>query len=233
MRVPDPDQAIATLASTWPPAAVHERGPWRLLDNAASAIAPVADADIDAAEAAMRATGRAPLFRLRAGEDRLDAMLAARGYALRDPTQIHALGVAAMAGERVPHMTALLIWPPLARMREIWAAAGITHGHQAVMDRAEGPKTAVFARHAERPAGVAFVAGHGPLAMVHALDVVPELRRQGVATNMLRAACHWAQDNGMTHLALAVTRANGAATALCASLGAQVVENYHHRALEV
>ena len=41
----------------------------------------------------------APLFRIRPGEEALDALLAARGYVVRDPTLILAAPVAAIAGD--------------------------------------------------------------------------------------------------------------------------------------
>ena len=83
----------------------------------------------------------------------------------------------------------------------------------------------------DRVSGVTFVATEGSRAMLHALHVTPGLRRQGSAVNILRKAALWAQDHGATELFLAVTKANVAANALYASLGMQIVENYHYRSI--
>jgi len=61
------------------------------------------------------------------------------------------------------------------------------------------------------------------------LEVVPNLRRQGTARNILRVAAVWAQDQGAKTLCLAVTKANANACALYASLGMVVVGTYHYR----
>jgi GNAT superfamily N-acetyltransferase len=76
---------------------------------------------------------------------------------------------------------------------------------------------------------VAFVAIHGQTAMLHALEVAPDRRRLGVASNILRASARWAQDNGAGTLSLVVTTANAGARALYASLGLQAMGQYHYR----
>ena len=83
----------------------------------------------------------------------------------------------------------------------------------------------------DRVSGAAFVARHGDAAMLHALEVVPALRRQGCGRNILRAAAAWARAEGAATLAVLVTERNFAARALYASLNLQVVGQYHYRAL--
>jgi hypothetical protein len=46
---------------------------------------------------------------------------------------------------------------------------------------------------------------------------------------MMQHAAVWAGRQGATHLALAVTRANGGANALYSSLGMEVAGRYHYR----
>jgi ribosomal protein S18 acetylase RimI-like enzyme len=65
--------------------------------------------------------------------------------------------------------------------------------------------------------------------MLHALEVAPDLRRQGTARNILRSAATWAQDNGADTLSLVVTAANSGARTLYASLGFQAMGQYHYR----
>lgn len=225
------------LDATWPPAAARTVGPWCIREgrgggkrvSAATAEGPWAEADIAAAETAQRALGQAPLFMIRRGEAALDAALAARGYRVVDPVVVYHAPVADLATQPPPPISTFCLWPMLQIMRDLWAEGGIGPGRIAVMDRAAGPKTAILGRVNDRAAGVAFVAGDGTAAMLHALHVVPDQRRQGIAVKMMRAAAFWAQDQGVSDLFLAVTEANAGARALYASLGMAIVENYHYR----
>ncbi len=237
MSQPTVAEVFAALSATWPAAATTRQGPWTIRDgqgggkrvSAATAEGPVTDTDILAAEQAMQALGQTPLFMLRPGEDRLDALLEARRYAIADPTLIYAFPVARFTGEPVKRMTAFTLWPLLAIQRDLWAEGGIGPARIAVMQRAAAPKTGILARHNDQPAGTAFVSCAGRVAMIHAIEVPPHQRRQGVATNILRLAAHWAHDQGADTLALAVTRGNAPANALYASLGITVVGHYHYR----
>ena len=97
------------------------------------------------------------------------------------------------------------------------------------MHRAVGPKTAILARANDRASGVAFVAMSGKTAMLHALEVLPDCRRQGLGRHLLIASARWAQAQGAQTLSLGVTRANTGANALYISLGMDVVGRYHYR----
>jgi ribosomal protein S18 acetylase RimI-like enzyme len=224
------------LQATWPAAALHRAGPWLIREgqgggkrvSAATAEGPVTAADIGQMEAAQAALGQTPLVMIRAGEAALDALLAAKGYRVVDPVVVYVAPVAALTGE-LPPLAAFTIWPPLAIQREIWAEGHIGPGRLAVMDRVAGPKTSLFARVSDKPAGAGFVAIHGDTAMAHAVEVAPALRRQGAGLHMLRAAANWAQAEGATTISLVVTEANAGARALYASLGMVVVEHYHYR----
>lgn len=228
---------MAAMEATWPPAARNRLGPVVLRDgagggkrvSAATVEAAWNTAALDAAEAAMRAKGDAPLFMVREGQHALDADLAERGYALADPVVLYAVALAE-TGPAPDPMTAFAHWPPLQIVRTIWADGGIGVERVAVMDRVEGRKTALLGRSRDRPSGAAFVALHDTVAMLHALEVAPALRRQGSARNLVLAAAAWARDAGADWLALAVTEANRPARALYASLGMQAVGQYHYRA---
>jgi GNAT superfamily N-acetyltransferase len=237
VNLPAPARLLDAMEATWPAARRWQEGPWTLREgcgggkrvSAATAAGPGAEDAIDAAETAMRALGQTPLFMLTPDETTLDAALAARGYEVVDPVMLYAGPVTLLTGEPVKRMTAFAIWPPLAIMRDLWAAAGIGPARIEVMRRATGPATGILARHSDQPAGVAFAACDGDIVMVHAIETVPELRRQGVGRNMLRLAAHWGAAQGALHLALAVTRANTAANALYASIGLTAVGEYHYR----
>lgn len=232
-----PERLAHVAEVTWPPATATRLGPWRLRFgagggkrvSAATAEAAAGPGDIPLAEEAMRGLGQDPLFMLRPGEETLDAALADRGYRVVDPVVAYAVPVAGLAAERGPDLSSFHIWPPLAVQRDLWAAGGIGPARLAVMDRVRVPKTAVFGRVSDRPAGSAFVAVDKKVAMVHAIEVAPELRRKAVGRNMLLRAARWAQDQGGETLSLLVTQANAPARSLYSSLGMDVVGEYHYR----
>ena len=227
----------AALAATWPPAEIRRAGPWILRRGAgggnrasAASLDAAADADADPgeAEAAMRAWGQPPLFRIWPDEAALDARLAARGYVERDPTLILAAPAAAVAVP--PGEAAVFGSGPLACMAEIWAAGGIGPARLAVMARVPEPRCYLLGRLDDRPAGAAFLALAGPFAVLHALEVAPFARRHGLGARMTAAAAHWAHAQGAETFALAVTRANASARALYGRLGLAEVNSYHYRA---
>ena len=228
---------LSLLDATWPAAALSRTGAFAIREgqgggsrvSAATVEGPFGPEDIMAAEAAQEALGQTGLFMVLGGQQALDDALAARGYRVKDPVVIYAAQTATLADPAPAPMSAFTIWPPLEIMRDLWAEGGIGPARVAVMDRAAGPKTAIMGRVKDRVAGVAFVSVVENRAMLHALHVAPGLRRQGSAVNIMRAAALWAQDRGATELFLAVTKANEAANALYASLGMQIVENYHYR----
>ena len=221
------------MEATWPPAAHIPCGPFLLRDgqgggkrvSAATVEAAWSAADLDRAEAAMAA----PLFLIREGDDALDAALAARGYKVVDPVLAYVAPVDELCGEGPARMTTFPHWPPMEIARVLWADAGIGPARLAVMARAKGAKCAVLGRANDRASGVAFVACHGRHAMLHALEVVPALRRQGSAQNILRAAAAWAKGEGADRLSLVVTVANAPARALYAGMGMVEAGAYHYR----
>jgi N-acetylglutamate synthase len=226
----------AALQATWPPAAERRLGPVTLRDgagggrrvSAATLDGPFDPGAIDAATAAMRAGGQAPLYRVRADQGALDAHLAGQGFALVDPTLFLSAPVATLAAPPRP-ISLFGLWPPLAIQSQIWAEAGIGPARQAIMARVAGPKAAFIARVNNRAAGVAFAALHQTTAMLHALEILPEARRQGVGRLMVTGIAHWAQTQGAATLALAVTEGNAPARALYTGLGMAQAGRYHYR----
>ncbi|MBL4915934.1 GNAT family N-acetyltransferase [Szabonella alba] len=232
-----PQALYDLLEASWPPAFRHRVGPWAIREgqgggqrvSAATAEGGWVPDDIALAEHAMAALGQPALFMIRAGDDALDAALDARGYVVKDPVVAYHGDAATIASPAPDPMTAFAHWPPLEIARDIWAEAGIGPGRLAVMDRVHGPKCALLGRRHDRAAGVAFAAIHEDTAMLHALEVLPAMRRQGSANNILRMAAQWALDNGAKGLSLVVTESNSPARALYASLGMTLVGQYHYR----
>ncbi len=232
-----PEILYQTTDATWPAAEYLTVGNWTIRRGAgggqrvssATANGPVTSEDIGVAEQAQDALGQPHLFMIRQGDEALDALLEAKGYRIKDPVNQYACPVETLTKIAPERLAAFPIWPPLAIINEIWTEQGIGAERQAVMARAKGPKAAILARQNDRAAGVAYVAIHGTTAMLHALEVVPEQRRQGVAVNIMGVAAIWAQDNGATDFSVICVRDNLPANRLYASLNMENVGYYHYR----
>ncbi|WP_415184219.1 GNAT family N-acetyltransferase [Phaeovulum sp.] len=231
------DPIFEVIDATWPAAAFRNAGAFVLREgkgggkrvSAASAGDDWAQSDIDLAEAAHRTLGQNALFMVRPGEQGLDTALAQRGYRVIDPVTVLSAPIDILITETPPPITTFCVWPPLQIIRDIWAEDGIGPSRLAVMDRVAGPKCAVLGRTEDRAAGAGFVALHHRTAMLHALCVLPQLRRRGLAGWMLRQSALWAKAKGAHSYALAVTRANTSAIALYESLGMIESARYHYR----
>jgi len=236
MSLPSAEALYQVIEETWPPAARRRLAGWMIREGRGggqrvSATTQESDRlpDIGVAEAAMDALGQPRLFMIRQGEAALDRALEGRGYARHDPVVLYACPTDTLTAEPVPPVSAFALWPPLQVMRDVWAEGGIGPGRLAVMERARGPKTAILSRQNDRVAGVAFVAIHQRIAMIHAVEVTPALRRKGAGINIMRAAAHWAQERGAAHVSLLVRDANLAANRLYEKLSMAVVGKYHYR----
>ncbi|MEM9966804.1 MAG: GNAT family N-acetyltransferase [Pseudomonadota bacterium] len=198
--------------------------------SAATACAPPQELDIAAAAQAMRRLKQRPLFSIRQDDERLDAQLAAAGYEIVDPVVMYTLPIDRLTDRHIPPVTAFEIWEPLAIMEEIWQQGGIGAARIEVMRRVQ-VKTAIFARWRDRPAGVAFAGVHHDICMVHAVEVLPHQRRQGVAVWMMRRAAFWGAARGARYICVLCVVKNQAANALYRALGFEEAGRYHYRAL--
>lgn len=234
---PSGDRLLAAVDVTWPAAEFVSKGPWTLRKgagggqrvSAASAQGQVSQADIDTAIDAMKTMGQAPLFMIRPQDKALDDLLEARGFAIKDPVTALFAPVSKMMGT-LPSVAAMPVWPPLSVQREIWAQAGIGPARLDVMRRAKTAKTTHLGRTGDIPAGTAFTAMDGDLAMLHALEVHPDAKRKGVGKNIMTAAANWAASQGAHWISVLVVKANAPANAFYASLG--MVNSgfgYHYR----
>ncbi len=225
------------IDGTWPAKRFLQTGPWCLREgdgggkrvSAATANGTVDASDIAVAERAMIEMGQDPLFMLRQGDADLDADLEQCGYDVIDPVTVYACKPSSLTDIPIPRVTVFNLWEPLAIMREIWEQGGIGPARQRVMQRAQGPKTALLCRLHDKPAGVAFVAMHDGIAMVHAVEVLPHQRRRGAAAWMMRGAAFWAEEQAAHTLSVICTNANTGANALYTALGFSVQGHYHYR----
>jgi len=236
--VPDANRIFQAMDMTWPAAETLALGPWILRRgknggkrvSAATTNAHVTGKDIQDAKSAMVAMGQVPLFMLRQGNADLDIMLDAIGYRVVDPVLLMAAPCDLIAQLKPALLAAIPAEFPLAMMQEIWMRGGIGPARINVMLRAKGPKTFLFSRHeVDKPAGCAFVAVDGDIAMLHALEVAPKARRSGVGRNLLGRAAIWSKQHGATYFAVATTGENLPAQKLFSGLGMQVVDKYHYR----
>lgn len=236
---PSLSRLYGALDVTWPCAARVDAGPWCLREgrgggkrvSAATAIAPWRVDDLTAAETAMRLMSQPPLFMIRAEDETLDVALDAQGYDKIDPVHLWLAPVTALTDRKLPRVAAFAIWEPLAIMREIWEDGGIDASRQRIMERAEMPKTGLFGRVNDRPAGAGFCAMDGDIAMVHGLHILEYHRGKGLGGWMMRCAALWAQSQGARWIACAATQDNAGASALYASLQMQIAGSYHYRIL--
>lgn len=234
---PSSGRLYDAVEATWPAADRREIDGWAIRTgkgggkrvSAATATGPVTPDMIAHAEAAMKTLGQDPIFMVRDGEAELDRMLEARGYRIIDPVALYVGEAAHMAEPAPPPVSVFPCWPPLGIQKLIWAEAGIGPGRLSVMKRVTCPKTALLGRVGDRAAGCGFVAADHDIAMIHALEVAPNLRRRGAARYMMRGAAIWALHQGCRWLGLVVTEGNSSARALYASLDMQLVGHYHYR----
>jgi GNAT superfamily N-acetyltransferase len=235
MTPPDSHRIMAAIDATWPPAEFREAGPWLLRRGAgggqrvSAASTENQSADLAPAATGMREWGQRPLFRLTPDQAQLDRRLAAAGYARKDPVALYAAPVAGLADGRDETVKLFRVTSPLAIADEIWARGGIGPGRRAVMTRPTGPCITLMARADDRPVGVAFVAVDNDIAMIHAIEVMPEHRRKGGGALLMHGAASFAAEHGARWLALAVTEANTPARALYERLGIALAGSYHYR----
>ncbi|WP_187428385.1 hypothetical protein ROLI_039010 [Roseobacter fucihabitans] len=227
---------FAAIDGTWPAAEIRILPTWTLRRgggggkrvSAATAIGPVRASDIDQAVSQMTGWHQDPLFMIRPQDAELDQRLELEGYGIVDPTNVYDSAITRLTDIPMPRVTAFCIWEPLAIMTEIWAQGGITRERLDVMDRAD-IKTGILARWNEKPAGTAFAAISNGICMVHAVEILPAQRRQGVAAWTMRAAAFWGQQHGAERISVLCTKANKPANALYSSLGFELAGQYHYR----
>jgi len=237
MTLPDPQTLYQTIDRTWPAANSLETHHWVLRFganggsrvSAATARMPVTEAEIAEAAKQMHDWDQDALFMIRDGDEDLDKKLAGMGYDVKDLVTMYAAPVSAFTHKRPPPVTSFEVWPPLECQKEVWSEGGIGPNRWAIMDRADCAKTSLLGRTEDTPCGSLFVGMDDNIAMLHALEIKPDMRRKGLARHLTTAAAFWAAKQGAEFLTLVTTTDNSAANALYSSLGMQVVGHYHYR----
>ncbi|CUI35570.1 GNAT family N-acetyltransferase [Cognatishimia activa] len=237
MTLPTIDKLYDVCEATWPCASQREIGGFIVRDgkgggkrvSAATLNAPLARANYDEAEAAMDALGQSRLFQIREGEGALDQILIGRGYSVIDPVNVYAIAAKDLAIETPPRTVAIPTWEPLAIMEELWSEGGVAQERIEVMLRAAYPKTGLLSRWNDKPAGTSFVSMHDGVSMIHALEITPRQRRNGLGRWAMIRTGFWTLENGGETVSVICTQTNTAANKLYQSLGMQNIGSYHYR----
>lgn len=237
MSLPSLETLYQVTETTWPARALQEVAGFTLRDgagggkrvSAATLNGPMDQIDLAHAETAMRDIEQSPLFQIRHGEEALDEMLAHKGYAKVDAVNVYAAKGSDIATERPPLTGAIPCAESLQVLNEIWEAGGVNASRRAVMERCTLSKTRFISRLKDKPAGAAYAAVDQSIAMLHALEIAPEFRRNGLATWIMRQCSFWALEQKASHVAVLCTQDNQPANALYDQLGFKKVGSYHYR----
>jgi GNAT superfamily N-acetyltransferase len=195
------------------------------------------EAGIAMVEAFYRRRGIPPMFQLTPLSDpRLDALLAARGYGIHDPTSVQVAdppGVAALTGRDGIDTCCE------TALGERWFEVSGRRG------RFQGEAIAIYRDLLERLAGrcvlasaldsAGMVAAVGlgvlatPLAGIFSMLTLPALRGRGFGGAVLAALARFSAARGATQLYLQVERRNTPALELYARAGFRERYGYHYR----
>jgi ribosomal protein S18 acetylase RimI-like enzyme len=222
----DADALTALIDATWPTKSARVTRGWRIRHD------PAGGNRVSATTALLPGSGRgaldAPLYMIRPGEEALDARLSVQGYLRKDPTLVMTAPTQTVRKE-LPRDRVVYCEAPVARLKEVWAEGGIGTGRLAIMRRVQCPASVLMGRKGDRIGGAAFIAHAAGIAMLHALHVSSEARRDGLGTDLTHGFANWAATEGIKTLSLLVTEANGPAFALYKGLGFKAVARYHYR----
>ena len=186
--------------------------------------------DITAACEITSMWGQYPIFSIRPWQSQLDNHLAKLGYKKCFETLVltaPSLHIAKQSKDDEADVCSAIL---LQIQREIWQTGGhINKARWEVMDRVATQKTYLLGRLYNRPSGTGFISISNEIAMLHALDILPTARRQGLGTRLTTMAADWAVRHDAHHFSLLVTAENKSARALYKALGMEVVSKYHYR----
>lgn len=228
---PDTKRMMEAVDQTWSAAEFRACGPFTLRRgadggkrvSAASLSGDFSETEVRQAEAEMLAIGQPKLFQLYS-EDELDRWLDTDGYRKFDEVTLYAAPAAKLAGETVDGPQ-----NPTLALAEFWAKQGIGAGRLNVMRRVAEPKICLTFGNVQ---AAAFIAVDRDIAMLHALEVSPNYRRQGIGRLMMQAAAAWTLTQNVETLALVVLSHNAGARALYETLGMHECGTYHYRIKE-
>ncbi|ROS27723.1 GNAT family N-acetyltransferase [Cellulomonas sp. PhB150] len=239
-----PDAPGALIESaTWPPARVEVTpGGWRVglsggVTRRANSAVPGSDtsaAAIDEIEAIYAGAGLPSIVRVRASDERVEAQLADRGYAIASDTDVlvRDLGPGTPEPSR-PHLQVRSATTPDDAWLTAWlgvkkAGADRALARQVLVGAPADYLTAIVDG---RVAGVIRVAFAEDWAGLSSLAVEPSLRRAGLGRELTLRALAAARNRGARRVFLQVEAHNAGAARLYAGLGFQPADAYRYREL--
>jgi ribosomal protein S18 acetylase RimI-like enzyme len=254
--VGDGDDPLALTAAleeraffAWPAEEVKELDGWRLRytrgvtrransvwPNAGGAAVPL-DRRLREVEAFYRSRGQRAQYQLSpvATPPGLDHELDQRGYVIDAPVEVQTATLAAQTlVPPAPGIRTEVTLVPTARWFEVSALRGrfapVADVYRALLGRlGAGRAVYVLAEHRGIPAAVGLGVVDGGWMGIFAMSTLPELRRMGLASAVLRALMRAAAERGVERLYLQVEQDNQAARALYAAAGFTTAYRYHYR----
>ena len=231
----------------WPAEEVVELSGWRLrfmhgVTRRANSVwpndwqgeTPLAER-LETVEAFARARGIPPSFQVtRASKPaELDAVLAARGYAVDAPVVVKTLELAERQRAENPALAATVISSP----HPDWLGVAVDHARYArarehfpgLLDRLGGRAGYALVRSNGAPVAIGLGVTDGPWLGIFAMLTVPEARRRGAARAALDALTAWGAERGARRAYLQVEHENDAARALYRAAGFSPAYDYHYR----
>ena len=231
------NEFLKLLEKTWPPQKVIYYADWtiRISDGAGKSASAISlegswkEASFKKLKDFLKKLGKSEIFMIYKPDSLLEKELDKLNYQIFDKSCVFEIAVAELIKTKPPPNSMFSIWPPLNIQKVLWNSNDVGWQRQAIMHRANQPKTSILGRWSDNPVASAFVAKSGNVAFLHALVVDQSFRRQGVAKALMQHAGQWANRHNCTTLMVVTTEANIAATSLYTSLEFQLVNKYHYR----
>ncbi|PIB26548.1 hypothetical protein BFP76_11655 [Amylibacter kogurei] len=224
---PDIETLYDTIDATWAPFEIQTLNGWQIREGrgggkrVSAATQTESNAIIEEAESAMTALGQQHIFMIRAGFPTLEIQLARRQYSIMDATLIMACETSKIAAKHPVDVSQ----DPSKTQAEIWGAGGIGQERLDVMRRVRVPKTCISIQNK----AAAFAAIHQGICMVHCVEVIESMRRQGLGKQIMQAVAEWAAQNKAHTVCILVVAANHGAKTMYEKMGLVEVGKYHYR----
>ena len=216
-----------TIDYTWPSASIQVNQGW-LVKNGLGGGKRVSatlqldpQANIKNAEKMMEALSQNYLFMIRENDSVLDYKLDKLGYDLIDPVVIFCSPISLIDKS----IKGVFHSKPNTIMKRIWLNGGVSSARLNIMKRTKVSKTFILIDNK----AVAFVAIHNDIAMFHALEVLKEYRREGLAKIIMQQINVWASTNGAKFISAVSVKGNIPARNFYLSIGMSEVGYYHYR----
>ncbi|GHA48150.1 N-acetyltransferase [Amylibacter ulvae] len=224
---PDIETLYDAIDATWAPFEMREENGWIIREGrgggkrVSAATQTEANASIENAERAMDALEQQRMFMIRAGFPTLEIQLARRQYSILDATLIMACETTKIAAKHPVDISQ----DPSKTQAEIWAAGGVNSERLDVMRRVSVPKACLSIQNK----AAAFAAIHDGVCMVHCVEVIESMRRQGLGKQIMQAVAEWAAQNKAHTVCILVVAANHGAKTMYEKMGLVEVGKYHYR----